>query len=382
MKKILQNSLLYEEKRAAILFLWLFYTIFFIYDIAYYYLLPEFPWFNAEENSSLDYWKYTVIILLLPIFIYIIKKDKPESIKYILFLTYTLMNVITDIWFYWGSDNSFSTGNLVELVMVLFSPIFINKRFFYLVSFGTISKFAIVGLFIQDSIVLFPILIIVVQSIVAYILLYRFLNYVKAVKSSYDEQLEGIVKGIIATLELKDPYTRGHSERVAKYASSLAKETGKFNDDELQSFYYACLLHDIGKMNIPDSILTKQGKLTAEEYEIVKTHPVIGAKAVEEVNGIADNIDVIYHHHERWDGKGYPDGLEGEDTPLLARITAIADAFDAITSSRSYRSALPFKEAHKRIIEGKGSQFDPNLVEVFKVVYPTWIKYHKNYYSK
>ena len=138
-------------------------------------------------------------------------------------------------------------------------------------------------------------------------------------------------------------------------------------------------MHDIGKVNIPDTILTKSGKLTDEEYEIVKTHPVVGAKAIEDVEGIADNIAVVYHHHERWDGKGYPDGLVGEETPLVARITAIADAFDAMTSTRSYRPALPFEEAYKRILDGKGSQFDPELVEVFKQVYPDWITISKQY---
>ena len=101
---------------------------------------------------------------------------------------------------------------------------------------------------------------------------------------------------------------------------------------------------------------------------------------------MADNIAVVYHHHERWDGKGYPDGLVGEETPLVARITAIADAFDAMTSTRSYRPALPFEEAYKRILDGKGSQFDPELVEVFKQVYPDWItiskQYYKNHYTK
>lgn len=217
------------------------------------------------------------------------------------------------------------------------------------------------------------------MAIIAYILLHRFLSYVKVLKTSYDEQLAGIVKGVIATLELKDPYTRGHSERVAEYALNLAKASGKLKESDLDHFYYACLLHDIGKVNIPDTILTKYGKLTDEEYEIVKTHPVVGAKAIEDVDGIADNIAVVYHHHERWDGMGYPDGLVGEKTPLVARITSIADAFDAMTSTRSYRPALPLEEAYKRILDGSGSQFDPELVEVFKKVYPDWITISKQY---
>ena len=121
----------------------------------------------------------------------------------------------------------------------------------------------------------------------------------------------------------------------------------KFSKEEQKSFYYACLLHDIGKVNIPDQILMKPGKLTKEEFEIIKSHPVVGEEAVKNVEGIRDSICVIRSHHERWDGKGYPDQLEGEEIPLLARVSAIADAFDAMTSSRSYREAMPVEEAYR-----------------------------------
>jgi HD-GYP domain-containing protein (c-di-GMP phosphodiesterase class II) len=166
---------------------------------------------------------------------------------------------------------------------------------------------------------------------------------------------------------------------VASYALLLAQEIGKFSKEEQKSFYYACLLHDIGKVNIPDQILMKPGKLTKEEFEIIKSHPVVGEEAVKNVEGIKDSICVIRSHHERWDGKGYPDQITGEEIPLLARISAIADAFDAMTSSRSYRAAMPVEEAYRRIIEGKGTQFDPNLVEDFKKVFPKWVEFHANF---
>lgn len=213
----------------------------------------------------------------------------------------------------------------------------------------------------------------------SFFLLVRFLGYVRAISNSYDNQLEGIVKGVIATLELKDPYTRGHSERVAMYALILAQQIGELSKEEQKSFYHACLLHDIGKVHIPDSILMKPGKLSFEEFEIIKSHPEVGAEAVKDVDGIKASLCVIRSHHERWDGKGYPDQLKGEQIPLLARVTAIADAFDAMTSSRSYRAALPVDEAYNRIIIGAGSQFDPVLVEEFKKVYPTWINFHEEY---
>ncbi|MCM3639316.1 HD-GYP domain-containing protein [Sporosarcina luteola] len=372
-----KTSILQEEKRATILFMWLFYIVFFLYEIIYYKVFPLFPWTATVIPDtvwySLNFIKHLIIICLIPVTIYLFKKGMPEKVKYIVVIAYLVTNIVTDIYYYFGKAEFYSSGNLVELVIILFSPIFINKRFFYLVTFGVILKYILVGVFIQDPVILFPVIINIILAIIAYILLHRFLSYVKVLTTSYDEQLAGMVKGVIATLELKDPYTRGHSERVAEYAMSLAKATGKVNESELSYFYYACLLHDIGKVNIPDTILAKHGKLTEEEYEVIKTHPVVGAKAIEDVEGIGANLAVVYHHHERWDGKGYPDGLAGQEIPLVARITAVADAFDAMTSTRSYRPALPFEEAYKRIIEGKGAQFDPELVEVFKQVYPDWI---------
>ncbi|SOC36482.1 HD-GYP domain-containing protein [Ureibacillus acetophenoni] len=378
-----KTSLLEEEKNSTVLFLWLFYLVFFVYDIFYYNLFPAFPWLDVGTAGTIwydfMYVKYGVIIGLIPLFIYLIKKDKTTYVKYILFFGYFATNLFSDVLYFKDSSLVYTSGNLVEIIIILFSPIFVTKKFTYYVSFGLILKYVLVGLFLQDPVVVFPIIITTVCSFIAFLLLHRILNYIKALKYSYDEQLEGIVKGVIATLELKDPYTRGHSERVAAYAMSMAEATRRFKPSELNYFYYACLLHDIGKVSIPDSILTKPGKLTDEEYDIIKTHPVVGAEAIREVDGIADNIDVIYYHHERWDGKGYPERLAGEDIPFLARITAIADAFDAMTSSRSYRPALQFEEAHQRIIDGQGSQFDPQLIDIFKEIYPEWVRISKNH---
>ncbi|RKQ27558.1 HD-GYP domain-containing protein [Oceanobacillus halophilus] len=377
------DSLLYEEKRATIWFLWLFYIIFFGYDITYHYILPVTPWRieALPSNFGLNIFLYVAMLSLIPIAYYLMKKQRPEKIKYMVFFTYTILYIFHDLFVYWDNASTYASGNIAEIMIVLFSPMFISKRFFYTVFLGTVLKFAIIGVVLQDTIVLFPMLMVLVIALIASLLLYRFLSYVDAVKDSYSKQLEGIVKGVIATLELKDPYTRGHSERVADYAIMLAKTTGKFTENQLQTIYYTCLLHDIGKIHIPDSILTKPGKLTEEEYELVKQHPTVGAKAVQDVEGISEYMDIILYHHERWDGKGYPNGLKGEDTPLLARITAIADAFDAMTTTRSYRAALPHEEAYKRIMDGKGTQFDPQLVEAFKDVYPSWKAYHQKYRS-
>ncbi|WP_018933123.1 HD-GYP domain-containing protein [Gracilibacillus lacisalsi] len=378
------TNLLNEEKRTTIWFLWLFYVIYFGYEIIYYYILPQMPW-NLVSNglkTIFDFYLYAILLALLPIAIYLLKRNKPSPVKYIYFIVFTVANVIIELIYFLSNNETYNAGNIVEMVFVLFSPIFVNKRFFYFVSLVQIFKYIFIGIVLNQYVVLIPLLLLLVFATVACIVLYRFLGYVNSLKLSYDNQLEGIVKGVIATLELKDPYTRGHSERVANYAMILAKSLKEFKNQDIKLFYYACLLHDVGKIHISDVILSKPGKLTAEEFEIIKSHPVVGAEAVKDVEGINEYITVIRDHHERWDGKGYPNGLKAEETNLFARITAIADAFDAMTSSRSYREAMPLEKAYEQIVNGSGSQFDPILVEKVKEVFPLWIEYHKQYYAE
>ncbi|PGZ94164.1 metal-dependent phosphohydrolase [Bacillus pseudomycoides] len=379
MEKLMINSILKnEEKQATKWFVSLFYLIFILYDFLYNYIFPVYVTKSGTKHMSfMGLWFYIIMLLLLPIMYYAFKENKESLIKYICFGTYISLTIINDIGSYLMYPRVYTSGNIVELFAILFTPIFVNTRFFWFVFLGIISKYVLIGLVLQSAITMIPLISILFLSFIAYILLKRFQRYVEAVKFSYDRQLEALVKGVIATLELKDHYTRGHSERVAAYASILAKATGKFTVDELKEFYYACLLHDIGKIHIPDYILTKPSRLTGEEFEIIKTHTTVGADAIKEVEGMQRGISVIRSHHERWDGNGYPDQLKETEISLLARITAVADAFDAMTSSRSYRSALPLEEAYKRIIDGKGTQFDPDLVELFHEVYPAWKETHQ-----
>ncbi|MCM3569165.1 HD-GYP domain-containing protein [Neobacillus mesonae] len=372
--------ILHEEKRTLKWFLVFFYIILLGYDFFYYFFIPAFVTHKKMGlPSNIWFINYVVLAILIPVIYYFFKSNRFSGIKYILFTSYLITAFIVDIISYFGKGDSYLSGNMVEVFLILTLPIFLSTRYFWLVSLGITVKYLLVGIILDTSYVIMPFILVAVLSIMSFFLLVRFQGYVHAIQSSYDNQLEGIVKGVIATLELKDPYTRGHSERVAKYALLLAQELGDFSKEELKSFYYACLLHDIGKVHIPDSILMKPGRLSTEEYEIIKTHPVVGAEAVKDVEGIKDCISVIRYHHERWDGKGYPEQLKGEETPILARVTAIADAFDAMTSSRSYRPALPVETAYQRIIEGTGSQFDPMLVEEFKKVFPAWVNFHKSY---
>jgi putative nucleotidyltransferase with HDIG domain len=378
-KEFLNPSLRHEEQRALKWFLIMFYLLSVFYDLFFYFFYKSYV-YNLEPGlPGFGYVYYILLFALIPVVFFLNKKGKLSSIKYVFIVAYLVLSTMNDAVYYVGSDQDYQTGNVVEIFIILFTPLFVNKRFFRFAFIGMVIKYVVIGLLMQSNTVLLPLVLYLFLSGVAYVLLKRFQAYLLAYKTSYDEQLRGIVKGVIATIELKDPYTRGHSERVAHYARVMAIETGNYNEDELNSFHYACLLHDIGKVNIPDQILMKPGRLSLEEFEVIKTHPVVGAEAIKKVQGLDQNLDVIKSHHERWDGKGYPDQLKGEEISQLARIVSIADAFDAMTSSRSYRSALPVEEAYNRIIDGKGSQFDPELVELFKKVFPKWVEFHNHY---
>lgn len=378
-RKVIDSSLRNEEQKTVTWFITLFYIISIGYDLVYYFIIPKYILQKPVGFPNFFYYViYFVMVGLIPFLFYLNKIKKEFLIKYVFSLSYLLLTVVNDFITNYGNAH-FKSGNILELFIVLFSPIFVNSRFYWTVSLVTICKYILLSLVLKSTELLLGIIIVFVLSLISYIFLVRFKGYVAAIKNSYDHKLEGIVKGVIATLELKDPYTRGHSERVADYAQVLAQEMGIFSKDDLKSFNYACLLHDIGKIHIPDQILMKPTNLTKEEYEIIQTHPAVGADAIKDVEGLTNQIDVIRSHHERWDGKGYPDKLQGSEIPLLARVVSIADAFDAMTSSRSYRAAMPLEVAYSRIIEGKGTQFDPDLVEVFKKCFPKWTKIHNKF---
>lgn len=172
------------------------------------------------------------------------------------------------------------------------------------------------------------------------------------------------IKSISSALDSKDPYTHGHSLRVTLYALILASTLG-LSDKELEDIETAGLLHDIGKIGIPQSILCKQGKLTDEEFEVMKLHPENAEKLIANIKNLKGISNWLKCHHERWDGGGYPSGLKGEEIPLSARIIAIADTYDAMTTTRSYRNALSHQTAIEEIGNCAGTQFDPELAKKF-----------------
>ncbi len=173
------------------------------------------------------------------------------------------------------------------------------------------------------------------------------------------------VAALAAAVDAKDPYTRGHSQRVSAYAAALACALDLPATD-VARIRLGGLLHDVGKIGVPDAILTKASKLTDAEFTIIAQHPVIGERVLAGVPFLREILPGVRHHHERWDGGGYPDGLQGEAIPLDAAILMVADSLDAMTSSRTYRAALPLREASRRILEGCGTQFHPRIVAAFE----------------
>lgn len=164
-------------------------------------------------------------------------------------------------------------------------------------------------------------------------------------------------------IDAKDRYTNGHSMRVAEYATEIARRAGK-TEKEQEEVYFCGLLHDIGKIGIPDGIINKPGRLTEEEFAIIKSHPTIGAHILMTLTELAEVHIGANWHHERYDGKGYPDGLKGEEIPEIARIIAVADTYDAMTSKRSYRELLSQDIVKAELEKGKGTQFDPYFAEI------------------
>ena len=186
-------------------------------------------------------------------------------------------------------------------------------------------------------------------------------------KDTYDKLEKAYLESIETlryTVEAKDTYTRGHSDRVSAYSVLLGEKLGLF-EKELNDLKIGGLFHDIGKIGVPDSILLKDSKLTDDEYSEIKNHPAIGAHILSNATIFSDIIPIVKHHHERFDGFGYPGKLKGEEIPYLARITAVADAFDAMTSKRTYRNSLSLDIVKAELEKCKGTQFDPECADAF-----------------
>ncbi len=174
----------------------------------------------------------------------------------------------------------------------------------------------------------------------------------------------GTLHALTSSIDAKDSYTHGHSERVALMSRNLAKAAG-LDDFTCERIYVSGLVHDVGKIGVPESVLCKPGRLTFEEFELIKQHPEIGAKILQDIRQMHDLIPGVLYHHERWDGNGYPHGIAGNDIPLFGRVIGLADAFDAMSTNRTYRRALKHEDVMAEIQRCAGTQFDPELAKVF-----------------
>ncbi|MBO7375200.1 MAG: HD-GYP domain-containing protein, partial [Lachnospiraceae bacterium] len=191
------------------------------------------------------------------------------------------------------------------------------------------------------------------------------INYLVEEKKEMMRLFDQTATALVNAIDAKDTYTQGHSVRVAEYARKIAEHVGK-SEEECEEIYYAGLLHDVGKIGVPGDIINKNGKLSNEEYEKIKTHAEKGGQILSSIIEYPYLSIGARHHHERFDGKGYPDKLKGDDIPEIARILAVADAYDAMTSKRSYRDPIPQQKVREEIIKGAGLQFDPKFANVMQ----------------
>jgi len=191
------------------------------------------------------------------------------------------------------------------------------------------------------------------------------IGYLTEQQKQSERLFEQTATSLVTAIDAKDEYSHGHSMRVAEYSRRIAEQMGK-SDAECRKIYYAGLLHDVGKIGISDAIISKKGKLSREEYEEIKRHPVLGNSILSSIRDYPYISIGAHYHHERYDGKGYPDGLKGEDIPEIARIISVADAYDAMSSNRSYRRAIPQQIIREEIVAGAGTQFDPEIAMIMR----------------
>lgn len=252
--------------------------------------------------------------------------------------------------------------------------VFYRKFGFYLSIVILFFRFIRLGQnLIHHNLMVLPGIFMSVVALVSVILIYQSNEQTIKTQKQHRKELEEFTKSIITAftncIDGKDAYTNGHSYRVALYTTMLANKMGVTDQKTLDKYYNIGLLHDIGKISIPDAILTKPGKLTPDEFNTIKSHAQEGYKILKDVKIQEDIAAGAHHHHERYDGTGYPDGLMGKDIPLVARIITVADAFDAMSSTRSYRKKLPLDYIAQEIEQYAGTQFDPEVANAFLSLY-------------
>ena len=261
------------------------------------------------------------------------------------------------------------------LTVILIAWVIYFKKVGYITSLTLLTlRFIRLGRnLLHHNLIVLPGVFISIVALMSVIIIYQSNDNLIKSHEKHRSELEEFTKSIIGAfttcIDGKDAYTNGHSYRVAEYTIMLAKKLGIKDQNILNRYYNMGLLHDIGKISIPDAILTKPGNLTPEEFELIKSHAQRGYEILKDVK-IQDDISAgAHYHHERFDGNGYPEGLEGKAIPLIARIITVADAFDAMSSTRSYRKKLPLDFIAQEIEKYSGTQFDPEVANAFLELY-------------
>jgi hypothetical protein len=380
-KKLLQNYHFSHQRNLSLRVL----------KIAFIYLLLSITWNTIFLIFDIPYSRANILFLLLPMVVLLCilalnrQRKIPPSVMMHVVLVFL---VFVSCCLYYGSGYREAWGYF--LAIPILAGLYGNLRVLFIYTAAGLVTMLVVNLahplvYALDSIDLSNrILLYMILGTFSYLLprqlnqMYK--NQVNLIVTSVETTIEQVVKTFIVSIEAKDNYTFGHSERVSKYAVELAMRLPEFQDKQrLDTLRLSGLLHDIGKINIPESVLMKTTKLTDEEYELIKTHTVVGGRMVEKISGLGQLKPGVLYHHERWDGKGYPTGSKGLEIPIEARILSIADAFDAITSTRSYRASATTNEAFERLKQASGTQFDPALVAVLDVVKGSWNKIYEEY---
>ena len=332
---------------------------------------------------------YTIRPLILYLLISLItRNDERQNIKKVLLIpfvvnmAFSFSAFFTDLTFYYDIFSVFHRGplgwtpHIVTIIyllsMVTLSFTHTNKpNKFEQIIIIEITLILIAGTLAESFFSSYIVLrTAITASLIFYYMFFQSQIYKDEIIEKHIEQTKMIerftlqmVTALAGTVDAKDSYTNGHSLRVAEYSKEIAKRLGK--DENFQRrIYYMGMLHDIGKIGIPDEIIHKTGKLTEEEFEIVKSHPIIGEEVLKNITEMPNLYYAARWHHERYDGKGYPDGLKGEEIPLEARIVAVADIYDAMTSKRSYRDVLPQSSVRSEAVKAKGTQLDPELADI------------------
>ncbi|SDK23406.1 HD-GYP domain-containing protein [Alkalibacterium thalassium] len=335
-----------------------------------------FQWLNvpfSRADITVLLICFAVLAIIQIILKYVTISEKLKTHAVLLFVVF----VIISLYYGSGYSESWSYFLLIPIVTSLYGNRLLS--IFYSIM-GFVSLFIVIttlpistyyvsdGIDISNSLLLY-----VIVATFSYLLINKlnmlYNKQVNTVVDSLETTLEQVVNSFVVAMEAKDHYTFGHSERVSKYAVALAGQLPDYQDEhQLKTIRLIGLVHDIGKISIPEDILTKSTPLTKTEFDIIKTHSALGAQMIEKVEGLKSLKSGVLYHHERWDGKGYPTGKKGTDIPIEARILAVADSFDAITSTRPYRSERTFDEAMTEIESGIGTHYDPGFADAIRAV--------------